>query len=278
MKLIHTLLFLLRDDIQEEDLELAKKCLKSLEKSTYKTVVIYNQGNWSNDEVIQFVESFDLNCIVIGESINVGTSAGRQACFDYIWNYYPCTEFISEIHLDMIFTFNWEDALIDYLNTEEEPMVSCGIVDQTGTLSFINKTTSSTPKDFALMDDYLIELREDVVVHGFTNPCIHKSSILKHTGGYNTQFLVGKQAFEDDSMLLGYYYYYGTKNNWKPKVCYKSVVYHAVAGQRMGMGDSVMINFMGLTRQYGAMGLKHLSELHTSQWHIQFFTSQYETM
>jgi hypothetical protein len=104
------------------------------------------------------------------------------------------------------------------------------------------------------------------------------SEILKATGGYNVQFLKGGQCFEDDSMLLGYYYYYGTKANWHPKIYFGSVVYHAVAGQRNGVSGNVMVNFNGLVRQYGAMGLKALCGLHESQWHKRFFFEQYNSI
>lgn len=277
MKLIHTLLFLFRENRLEEDKALAAACLKSLEKSRYKTVIIYNQGFLTNDELTDFLSDFKLICIVIGNSQNVGTVVGRQSCFEYIWKNYPDTEFISEIHLDMIFTYNWEDPLINYLENNDEPMISSGIVDQNGSLNFLYQVAENMPTDFTLFDDFLTKLRSDNVVHGFTNPCIHVSKILKFTGGYNANFLIGKQCFEDDSMLLGYYYYYGTKANWQPKVNYNSVVYHAIAGQRLGLFDSVQINFTGLVKQYGAMGLKHLSQLHKSQWHINFFDSQYSS-
>ncbi len=259
-------------------MELAHKCLKSLEKSSYKTVVVYNQGFWNKKQLEDFLRHYDLNCIVIGDGVNVGTVVGRQSCFRTIWDMFPETQYISEIHLDMMFTYNWEDSLINYLETHDEPMISCGIVDQGGAMNFIGKTVEVPPMNPDLMDEYLANLKENTTVHGFTNPCIHKSEILKETGGYNPRFLTGKQAFEDDSMLLGYFYYYGTRTKWKPKVCYESVVYHAVAGQRLGMGDSVMINYAGLVKQYGAMGLKHLSELHKSQWHINYFSEQYKSM
>ncbi len=278
MKLIHTLLFMIRENRVVEDLELAKKCLTSLEKGTYKTVVVYNQGFWSNEALESFLKSFKLDCIVIGEGTNIGTVVGRQSCFEAIWEQLPNTKYISEIHLDMILTYNWEDALVDYLENSDEPMISCGIVDQNGALSFLQKLTQPLSENTEEVDEYLSRLKENSVVHGFTNPCIHKSEILKVTGGYNPRFLTGKQAFEDDSMLLGYYYYYGTRASWKPKVNYNSVVYHAVAGQRLGMGDSVMVNYSGLIKQYGVMGIKHLSELHKSQWHINFFSEQYRTL
>ncbi len=178
----------------------------------------------------------------------------------------------------MILTNNWEDPLVDYLDTNDEPLVSCGIVDQNGAMSFLEKQTLPLAESKEDVEEYLLNIRENDVLHGFTNPCIHNSAILKETGGYNPQFLTGKQAYEDDSMLLGYYYFYGTRAKWKPKVNYNSVVYHAIAGQRLGMNDSVMINYSGLVKQYGAMGLKHLSQLHKSQWHINFFSEQYKNM
>ncbi len=278
MELVHTLLFLMRENRLNEDLELAQKCLLSLEKSTYKTVVVYNQGFWTNEMVEDYLRPFDLNCIVIGDGVNVGTVKGRQSCFEAIWEQLPDTRFISEIHLDMIFTHHWEDPLVTYLETHDEPIISCGIVDQHGTLGFIGKKAPPPPGTLEQMDAYLSQLQEDAVVPGFTNPCIHKADILKETGGYHYQFLTGKQAFEDDSMLLGYYYYYGIRSHWKPKVCFHSVVYHAIAGQRLGMGDNVMVNYAGLVKQYGAMGIKHLAELHTSQWHINFFSGQFKSM
>jgi len=275
MRLIHTLLFLFRQDNILQDITLAEACLKSLEKSTHKTVVVYNQGFFSNDDLKAFLGRFNLNCIVIGNATNVGTVVGRQSCFEYIWANYPETMFISEIHLDMIFTHNWEDALVDYLENNDEPMISAGIVDQNGYLNFLEKYINKNQDEFENYDEFLKSLACNNVVHGFTNPCIHVSKILQETGGYNAEFLKGKQCYEDDSMLLGYFYYYGTKVKWHPKVNYNSVVYHAVAGQRLGLFDSVLLNYNGLVKQYGAMGLKHLSELHRSVWHINYFREQY---
>jgi len=278
MRLIHTLLFLFREDRIQEDKILATACLKSIGKSTYKTVVVYNQGYLCYEQLKEFLDPFNLNCIIIGDAINVGTVVGRQSCFEYIWENHPDTEFISEIHLDMIFTHRWEDALIEYLVHNDEPMVSCGIVDGQGSLNFLESKPKIIPKDYNNdFDDFLISLRSDQVVHGFTNPCIHVSKIIQYTGGYNPRFLKGKQCYEDDSMLLGYFYYYGTRVNWHPKVNYNSVVYHAIAGQRLVLGDNVLLNYDGLVRQYGAMGLKHLSQLHKSEWHINYFNLQYHS-
>ena len=139
-------------------------------------------------------------------------------------------------------------------------------------LLFLNKKPEKPEgTDF---DSFLLSLRTDEVLHGFTNPCVHVSSILKDTGGYNTTFLKGQQCFEDDSMLLGYYYYYGTKRAWHPKVNFNSVVYHAIAGQRLGVQGNIFVNLNGMIRQYGAMGIKALSTLHRSEWHKQYFENQ----
>lgn len=277
MRLVHTLLYLYREDRAAEDSNMTAACLKSLEKSTYNTVVIYNQGTKSNDELMEELKAFRLDVHVIGDGVNVGTAMGRQKCFEYIWTHMPDTEYISEIHPDMILASRWEDVLVNYLDSHDEPLISCGIVDQHGNMPFLNKRVSVdvARPDF---DEFLAGLRTDQVVRGFTCPCIHVSEILKEIGGYNTAFLKGRQCFEDDSMLLGYYYYYGTKRAWYPKVNYNSVVYHAVAGQRLNMRGNVMVNFNGLVRQYGAMGLKALATIHESKWHQNFFTEQYNAM
>lgn len=277
MTLIHTLLFMLRENRLTEDLAMAKECLRSLEKSSYRTVVVYNQGFFTGDRLKEFLSVFELDVHVIGEGINVGTAAGRQRCFEYIWGNFPECKFISELHLDMIFPENWEDALTEYLEVHDEPMVSCGIIDKQGAMPFLNKT-ALLPQSKEELGTFLPGLRENTVLHGFTNPCIHASGILKEAGGYNPIFLKGGQCFEDDSMLLGYYYYYGTKRNWYPKINFNSVVYHAIAGQRLNMGGNVMVNFGGLVSQYGLMGLKHLSNLHKSAWHRSFFAEQYEKL
>ena len=277
MKLIHTLLFLLRENRLAEDLDMAKACLQSLAASAHKTVVVYNQGFWTNDRLKEFLSGFGLDCHVIGEGANVGTSMGRQRCFDYVWENFSDSLYISELHLDMLFPPLWENALTDYLDTHDEPLISCGIVDKQGSMPFLNRTFV-LPKAKEEFGSFLQSLREDTVLHGFTNPCIHVSKALKESGGYNTDFLKGGQCFEDDSMLLGYYYYYGTKRNWFPKISFNSVVYHAIAGQRMNMGGDVMVNFNGLIKQYGLMGLKHLSMLHKSEWHKSFFLMQYNKM
>ncbi|MFZ2539592.1 MAG: hypothetical protein WAX04_11910, partial [Oscillospiraceae bacterium] len=84
MRLIHTLLFLFRQDYLSIDIEMAMNCFKSLKNSTYHTVVIYNQGCLDNKQVEEFARPFNLNCIVIGDGTIVGTTVGRQSCFVYI--------------------------------------------------------------------------------------------------------------------------------------------------------------------------------------------------
>ena len=274
MMLVHTLLFMIREKRLAEDIAMARACLKSLEGSAHPTVVVYNQGFWTGPQVRAFLAGFRLNIHVIGEGVNAGTAAGRQRCFEYIWKTFPECGYISELHLDMIFPGRWEEALTDYLERHDEPMVCAGIIDHNGSMPFLGKQ-AALPESTDAYAAFLGSLREDKVLHGFTNPCIHASAILKAAGGYDPQFLKGSQCFEDDSMLLGYYYYYGIRHNWHPQINFNTVVYHAVAGQRLGINGDVKINFDGLVKQYGLMGLTHLSALHRSPWHQAFFKAQY---
>ena len=275
MKLVHTLLFLLRPDKIAEDLALAKLCLGSLEKSRYKAVLVYNQGPMSKVDVENFLSQFHLEITVIGDAVNVGVAQGRQQCFQYIWDNMPDTEFISELHMDMIFTDNWEDALVDFLTSYDEPMVCPGIIDKNGNMPFSQLPARKLPESLQDYDSFLAELSCDQILHGFNQPCVHKVEVLKAVGGYDTGFLTGKQCFEDDSLLLGYYYYYGTRADWFPKINLRSFVYHAIALQRLDLHDNVMVNYYNLIKQYGAMGLKSLSHLHKSAWHQRFFYDRY---
>ncbi len=272
MKLVHTLLLLYRDN-NAEDSRMLADCLKSLEKSTYETVVVYNQGTLTEDRIKEELAAFCLDIHIIGDGVNVGTAMGRQKCFEYIWEHMPDTEYISELHPDMVFAPHWEDPLVDYLCGHDEPIICCGILDKDGNIPVLNRKPEK-PEGMDLVS-FLSSLRTGDVLHGFTNPCVHVSAILKETGGYNTAFLKGQQCFEDDSMLLGYYYYYGTKRAWPPLVNFNSVVFHAVAGQRLGIQGNILINLNGLIRQYGAMGIQALHTLHESAWHKRFFESQY---
>lgn len=201
MELIHTLLFLLRENSLQADVAKAEKCLKSLEKSSYKKVIVYNQGFWSNERLQSYLQSFQLECVIIGNGANVGIVAGRQSCFEYIWAHVQNIAFISELHLDMIFTSHWENPLVDYLSAHDEPMVCCGIVSRTGQMPGLNISVQPPPGDLTLLEEYLNRLKRDEIAKGITHPCIHKLDILKAVGGYDRRFMIGKQAFEDDSLF-----------------------------------------------------------------------------
>ena len=146
-----------------------------------KTVVIYNQGMMDNDKLKEVLKPFQLDSHIIGDAVNVGTVVGRQKCFEYIWAKLPETQYISEIRPDMIFAPHWEDALVDFLGSHDEPVISCGIVDQKGTMPFLNQKAAiqEVMSDFS---EFLVNLRSAKVVRGFTCPCVHVSSILKQTG------------------------------------------------------------------------------------------------
>ena len=277
MELVHTLLFLLRETSMEEDLKRARQCLKSLEKSASQTVVVFNQGIWSNTALDAYLSDFDLDCTIIGEGVNRGIVIGRQRCFTYIWTHMPQAEWITELHMDMLFTYRWEAPLVDYLRDHDEPMVSCGIVDKAGALSYLDLEVPVLPDDLEAAAAYLLTLRRNQVTNGLNHPCVHRADILQAVGGYDTAFLRNQQEFEDDSLMLGYHYYYGTRRNWRPKVCFRSVVFHEVAGQRLNLKTwSGPNNFDGLVKQYGAMGLKQLIPIHATQWHETFFSQRFQ--
>ncbi|MPN35332.1 hypothetical protein SDC9_182829 [bioreactor metagenome] len=180
--------------------------------------------------------------------------------------------------MDMVLTSRWEEPLVEFLCSHDEPVLSAGIVDKAGAMPFLGREAGAVPEDQEELERFLTGLRSDRVVHGFNHPCIHNARILRQVGGYDSRFLTGMQCFEDDSLLLGYYYYYGTKAGWHPKVNCNSVVYHAVALQRLDLKDSIMPNYNGLVKQYGAMGLKSLSLLHASPWHRRFFGDRFQNL
>lgn len=280
LELIHTLLFMLRENRLQDDLYIIEKCMKSLEKSTYKTVVVYNQGFWDNAKLIEYLKSYRLECIVIGEGVNVGIVRGRQQCFEYVWKEFPEASFVTELHTDMAFTYNWEDPLVDYLkNHEEEPLMCSGILMSNGRMLFGDAAqTTLPPDDLDEMDDYLAAMKRNEVIFGFTHPCVHRMSVLKELGGYDTRFMTGMEGFEDDSLLVGYYYYYGTCAHWQPKIHLDSIVLHRIAGQRAATFEAMTPNLEGLYRQHGRMGFKVLSQIHRQPGSIDFFTQQYDDM
>jgi len=274
MSLVHTLLFFIRSDHYEDDLIQAKQCLKSLAKSTYKKVVIYNQGILSNSEVKRLAEQYGLTSFILGDGTNIGIVVGRQKCFEFIWDELPDTQYISEIHVDMIFTDCWENKLIDYLEANDEPMISCGIVDSCGSCPSLDEQTQELPESSDEWTPFLSSLRQNIITPGFTHPCIHVAKVLQAVGGYDLDFFKGNQCFEDDGLLIAYYLYYGIRADWYPKINYNSVVYHAIAMQRLGQGD-YMQNYLGLIQEYGVKGLRYLSRLHANPYQKEFFEKQF---
>lgn len=275
MALVHTLLFFIRGDHYSEDILQAEMCLSSLSRSKYKNVVLCNQGCISNGDVLKLVSRYDLNCTILGDGSNIGIVEGRQACFEYVWKRFPEAGYISELHLDMIFPAGWENSLLEHLHHYDEPMISCGIIDKAGLCAGLPEKSRRLPDGASKWDEFLRSLRRDLIIPGFTHPCIHVLKILKAVGGYDIEFLKGTQCYEDDSLLLSYYYYYGTRRDWRPQINYNSVVYHGIATQRLGLGDG-LINYLGLIQQYGIMGQRHLSELHANPWQKKFFKQQYD--
>ena len=261
--LAHTLLFFLRKDYYREDMIRAERLMASLEKGAYKDIVVYNQGPLTNDELGDYLKKFkSIRCTIIGAGENVGIVRARQCCFEYIWTQWTEIKYVSELHLDMVVTHEWELPLVAFLEANEnEPVVGCGIIDKWGKLPFLELSLISPEQKMGNLDEYLALLRVDLVIEGFTHPCIHKLEILRAIGGIDVRLLKGKQSYEDMSLLLGYHYYYGRKQNWKPKVCFRSVIYHEVEAQRMTLGDDLTQNLDGLVRQYGERGMKVLSEI-----------------
>ncbi|MEC0094296.1 glycosyltransferase family protein [Paenibacillus macquariensis] len=268
MRIIHTMPLLIRSEPLNiiEDMMMASACFESLALSEDALVIIYNQGGLSNDQLKQMCTTFKLTAVILGEGENVGIARARQRCFEYIWEHYCDTSYVSEIHVDMVFTPNWHTPLIDYLENSDEPMISPGIITITGELQPLGQYTT-IPSTYRELITHLESLSVDEVHLGFVHPVIHRANALQSVGGYDTQFLSGKQGYEDDSLLIGYVYYMGTKNNWRPKCYLKSWVYHATLAQRMSLPDrhiDFAINEKGLFQQYGAYGLKQLSEIHSN--------------
>lgn len=281
--LIHTMPLFLRQsqDDFKKDMKMLRLCLRSMELSSEKNLVIYNQGPLSNMEVGDLLSTYSLSVHIIGGGENVGIAGGRQECFKFIWNNFANVDFVSEIHVDMILPQDWYVPLIKFLQETDEPMVSPGIVTQWGEV-YPRMTNSKIdmPIETMGLDEIftvLSQLAKNIVVEGFVHPVVHKNAILNLIGGYDCHYLQGKQGFEDDSLLLGYLYYMGLRTNWRPKALMSSIVYHAGMFQRMSVykqGDTDM-NLNGLIRQYGGYGLKHLSRLHPQG---SYFSTLYEEL
>jgi hypothetical protein len=170
----------------------------------------------------------------------------------------------------MIFTSDWADIIIDYLEKHDEPMLSPGIITRFGELHPENRGIKSIeiPQRY---DEILALLSNNIkneVCEGFVHPVIHKAEILKTIGGYDMRFLKGKQGYEDDSILLGYRYYMGTRSNWRPKALLSTRVFHDTLAQRMKMENiyqETNKNLDGLVEQYGVYGLLQLSSIHNNK-------------
>ncbi|MGE7623343.1 hypothetical protein ACQKMD_09875 [Viridibacillus sp. NPDC096237] len=263
MRIIHTMPLI----YHPSDLIMFEQCFESLGESDEKFVVIYNQGNLSKSTLEAKLAHYKIPNVILGNGENMGIAQARQKCFEYIWDNFKEVDYISEIHLDMVFPENWYESLTHFLDTTDEPMVSPGILTSCGELQPIGQFIV-LPEYKEDMISVLKSFSQEEVRERFVHPVIHKAKALKAIGGYDLQFFKGKQGYEDDSLLLGYFYYMGTRTNWRPKCYLKSWVYHATMAQRMSVPDKHLdfqTNKEGLFLQYGAYGMKHLSHLHQNQ-------------
>ena len=263
--IIHTLPLFIRRDALEQDMEMVVACLRSLSASAQRQVVIYNQGCLTHAELESIALDCGIEAHILGSEYNVGIARARQACFQYVWKEYPATEYISEIHVDMLFPKDWYIPLIRYLDTSPEPMICPGIVTSAGELQPLGLRVPP-PQSVEQWLSLLSTLPREGLSYGFVHPVIHRSGALQAVGGYDTGLLRGRQGYEDDSLLLGYAYYMGTRNRWKPRCYLQSWVYHATMAQRMSLPDKQQdfaLNEMGLVHLYGINGLRELSRLHS---------------
>lgn len=262
------------------ELEMAKQCIESLERCEYTDLIFYNQGGFSNKELMEFLMNFNIKFKIIGEGTNDGIPIARYSMLKYINENYKNAKYVAEIHLDMLFTPTWDKPLIKFLEESDEPMISPRIISLhdnvytvTGKAGAI-KFPKSLAERIKVMESYI----QDYVGEGFVHPVIHKLEALNSINAYDIGFLTGKQGYEDDSILLGYNYYMGTRNNWRPKICFKSCVYHKIFGQRLkleNLGIEFGKNLNGLKIQYGAYGQKELMRIHGGH---EFFGESYESM
>ncbi|WP_020616853.1 hypothetical protein [Paenibacillus daejeonensis] len=261
---IHTLPLFIREDSLQHDLEMVIACLHSLSASAGRHVVIYNQGCLTHTDLARIAKDCGVEAHILGSERNVGIARARQACFEYVWQTYPDVAYISEIHVDMLFPAAWYEPLIRFLDTSQEPMICPGIVTSAGELQPLGlRVPPATDAEQWL--NLLASLPLGGLAYGFVHPVIHRSEALQAIGGYDTGLLRGRQGYEDDSLLLGYAYYMGTRNEWKPRCCLQSWVYHATMAQRMSLQGKLQdfaLNELGLFHLYGINGLRALARLH----------------
>ncbi|MNX42711.1 hypothetical protein D3C86_731360 [compost metagenome] len=283
MNIIHTLPMFINSDPAEidGDLLLVQRCFQSLGRSQHNKVVIYNQGSQSNELIEELSAAHGVSSIVLGSGVNIGIAQARQACFQYIWDNYEDTPYITEIHLDMVFPPNWAVPLVEFLEQSDEPLVSPAILTRFGEMQPLG-TYVQVPENIDDLRNLLLSFERDEVMERFVHPVVHKSQVLKEIGGYDTRFIQGKQGYEDDSILLGYFYYMGTRTKWRPKSYLRSWVYHETMAQRMslpGRHHDFQLNEEGLFNQYGAYGLKHLAGIHHNSAGFEgLFQSRLETL
>lgn len=262
------------------DLKMSNDFFKSLEGCDYKLILIYNQGCFTNEELDYYLSNYNIKFKVLGNGINDGITFARHSMINFIKEYYNDTKYVAEVHLDMIFTPNWAKPLIYFLEKTKEPIVSPRIVyyEDNEYKATGKKESFIFPEALEDKLKFMESLCENRVDYGFVHPVIHRFNALKKINAYDISFLTGKQGYEDDSIILGYNYYMGTKENWVPKIYYKSCVYHKTIGQRnklKGLNEDFEKNLIGLKTQYGAYGQKELSRIYSNN---ESFKINYETM
>lgn len=282
MNIIYMLPFLLNENGSDFicDLKMADDFFKSLEKCEYKLLLIYNQGCFSNEDLSYYLSKFNVSYKILGNGHNDGITFSRYSMINYIKENYSDIKYVAEVHVDMIFTRSWDRPLIEFLEKTNEPMVCPRIVYYEDNVYKVTGKEEAylLPDNLDVKINFMESLSEDKIDYGFVHPVIHKFNILKKVNPYDVRFLVGKQGYEDDSILLGYNYYMGTKENWKPKMYYKSCVYHKTMGQRGKIENKnyqMLKNFEGLKIQYGAYGQKELSRIYSNN---EIFRDNYEEM
>jgi hypothetical protein len=266
-RIAHTLPLLLRGP---RDLPMAQACLASLAAAEPGArVVICNQGYLDTPALQQWLHGFALDTVVVGTCSNIGIAAGRSECFRWLWNNEP-PQYLSEIHLDMLFPPGWSAELAAFLDAHpDEPLVAPGILAANGELApDARRVLTIEPQWWEHADRIVAMLaswNEPRVLPGFVHPVLHRSDALQAIGGYDTRFLRSVQGYEDDSMLLGHRLRIGIARDWRPKCWLGTRVFHATLGQRFSVGDlsrSVVVNLHGLLAQYGVHGLEQLVQLY----------------
>ncbi len=259
---IHTMPVMLCND---RDLSMLSLCLESLSKSEDNPfIVMFNQGDYTNDELGEIVKKYLVNFYILGDGENTGIPYARQACFEYIWKHYPHCSFITEIHPDMIFSPQWTLPLQVFLhNNPNEPCVSPGILTANGEWHPHQKGIQSVqiPDSLDKLISLLNEHIRPEIKEGFVHPVMHRAIDLKKVGGYIIEDLPGKQGYEDDYLLLSYYHILRLPKNWKPKAELRSCVFHYTMAQRMrlpGIVEESNKNLQGLIRRFGTIGLEEL--------------------